>query len=339
MMNNDSKTEIDELFSAYIDDALTPRQQTELKRLLQNQPELAEQLSHLRRQRQLLSALPIETAPPTLLDDIKSQIERNLLLEQRNTYGLLNRAALLRRRITAAAAMLLLPMALLGYVLWQIVIPVTDQPPQRTTARSLLEDDTTVQAAQEDAPPAPVAPAALPFDGVLVLTTERPILTAQSIEKQIFLLSLEHQTIPNRTAEKVTFQIDCPTETLASFIESIKPLWRQILDSRLTLHDSDSAQRKITIPHIRPEQIQMLVRQTDKMPLRSMARQYASNNPPLNQAAGQPALAEDSDVTLENLPIPQPILAWPDQPQARTTTTQPHVQLLIEVCKPEESAN
>lgn len=335
-MNNDPKTEMDELLSAYIDDALTQRQQTELKRLLQHQPEIAEQLSRLRRQRELLCSLPIETAPPTLVDDVKTQLERRLILEQRQSRGLLNRASLLRRRITAAAAMLLLPIVLLGYVVWRIVMPVADETTQRTTAQALLEEDAAIAAVEQDGAAASEAFAALPFDGVLVLTSERPILTAQSIEKQIFLLSLEHQTIPNRTAEKVTFQLDCPAEQLAEFIESLKPLWAQIDDSRLTLQGDDAAQRTITIPHIRPEQIQTLVRQTDTMPLRSAARQFAAANISSRPATEQAGAADEEHViTPDDLPIPRPILAWPEQPPPQATMTLPHVQLLIEVRKPE----
>ena len=80
-MNENSKTEIDELLTACLDDALTQRQQTELKRLLQHHPEMTEQLRMMERQRQLLCSLPIETAPSTLIDDVKARLERNLILE------------------------------------------------------------------------------------------------------------------------------------------------------------------------------------------------------------------------------------------------------------------
>jgi len=58
-MNEHPKTEIEELFSASLDGELTQRQETELKRLLQNDPQMVEQLAALRRQRELLCALPV----------------------------------------------------------------------------------------------------------------------------------------------------------------------------------------------------------------------------------------------------------------------------------------
>ena len=69
-MNEHPKTEIEELFSASLDGELTQRQETELKRLLQNEPQMVEQLAALRRQRECC-ALPVETAPPSLAEDIR----------------------------------------------------------------------------------------------------------------------------------------------------------------------------------------------------------------------------------------------------------------------------
>jgi hypothetical protein len=333
-MNGNPKTEIDELFSASIDDALTQRQQTELKRLLQHQPEMAEQLGQLERQRQLLCSLPIETAPASLADDVKARLERKLILDDAaRTRGIRSRGAMVQRRFTAAAAMLLLPLALLGYVVYRIVTPEPDAATRRPTAGELLREETLMTTPQMASP---AIPERLPFDGVLTLTTERPMLVAQSIEKQIFLKALEHQMIPNRTAEVTTFQIDCPVEAMAELLGSLSPLWNQIADGRLTLRDSDAPQRMITIDHIRPEQIQVLARQTDKMPLQAAAHQYAAANRPLRPDAGRPdALGDDDAMTLERLAIPRPILAWPEREAQGKAVPQPHVRLIIDVRRPE----
>jgi len=331
-MNENSKTEIDELLNGCLDEVLTQRQQTELKRLLQHHPEMTEQLRMMERQRQLLCSLPIETAPSTLFDDVKARLERNLILEDAvRMRSVRSRAMLIRRRFMAAAAMLFLPLALLGYVVYQIVTPVPNAAKERQTAKGLLKDEKLITAPKA----VPAASTMLPFDGALALTTERPMLIAQSIEKQIFLKSLEHQTIPNRTAEVTTFQIECPAETMADFLESLRPLWNQIADSRLTVRDLESPEHTIMIDHVRPEQIQMLARQTDKMPMLATARQYASANIMLRPDAGSPVLTDDGDtITPEQLAIPRPILAWPQQELQGTPAAMPHVRLVIEVRRP-----
>ena len=333
-MNEKSKTEIEELFSVSIDGEMTQRQQTELKRLLQHHPEMTEQMNVLARQRQLLCSLPVETAPESMVEDIKVRLERRQILDNTSRIqGLCSRVALVRRRFVAAAAMLFLPLGLLGVVVYHIVTPPEDVTVGRPTAIDLLKDDLRMPAPQT----AGLAVAAtMPFDGALTLTTERPMLAAQSIEKQIFLQSLEHQTIPNRTAEVITFEIDCPAEALADFMTAMVPLWGQITDSRLTLRETDDSGRTVTIPHVRPEQIQMLIRQTDKMPMLATARQYASATGPLHPTGGSTGTpGGDVPMTPEQLVIPRPVLAWPERDAAQTVLPLPTVRLTIEVRRPE----
>jgi hypothetical protein len=63
---------INELLNGYIDDELTTRQQTELKRLLLNDPGLAEKLDRMQRCQQLVKMAPMEKAPDDMLDRVKS---------------------------------------------------------------------------------------------------------------------------------------------------------------------------------------------------------------------------------------------------------------------------
>jgi hypothetical protein len=117
---------------------------------------------------------------------------------------------------------------------------------------------------------------------------------------------------------------------------SISPLWNQIDGGRLTLRDSEAPERTITIDHIRPEQIQSLARQIDKMPMLAAAHQYASTNRPLRPDAGLAELPGDDDaMTLDRLAIPRPILAWPEREVQVGTGPAPHVRLTIEVRRPE----
>lgn len=328
-MNGKPNTEIEELLSAAVDDELSQRQQTELKRLLQHQPEIAEQLESLVRQRQLLCSMPIETAPPSLAADIQGSLERKLILDNASrTQSLRSRAALVRRRFVAAAAMLFLPLGFLGYVVFRIVTPTSDGGSGRPSAKELLKDDVLFTTSQMES--FAVAPT-FPFDGSLTLMTERPMLAAQTIEKQIFLKAMEHQTIPNRTAEVMTFQIECPADAMAELMGSLAPLWSRITDSRLTLRDVDLPEHAVTIEHIRPEQIQTLALQTAKMPMMAAARQYASSNIPL-----RPENGGNVEPMPDDLVMPKPFLAWPEretpQPQGGALPT---VRLTIEVRQPE----
>jgi anti-sigma factor RsiW len=81
-MTQIERPEIEELLSSYIDGELSERQCNEVKRLLDHDPQVAEMLSHMQRQKELLNALEVETAPETMLDDIKATLERSMLLGQ-----------------------------------------------------------------------------------------------------------------------------------------------------------------------------------------------------------------------------------------------------------------
>ncbi len=325
-MTDKSKIELDELLSGCVDGELTQRQQTELKRLLQHQPQAARQLESLQQQRRLLGALPVEAAPQGLADEVKARLERKLILNSvPGAAALRSRSGLVRRRFTAAAAMLLIPLGLLGVVVYRILTPPQPSAGTLPTAKSILADEPVMQEFQSPA----AAAAVMPFDGVLMLTAERPMLVAQSIEKQIFLKGLEHQTIPNRTAELMTFQIDCPAAALAELMASLTPMWEQLTFGQLTLHDVDAPEQTVVIEHILPEQIQALAQQTDKMPMLTAARQYAATNLPLDT---DKILADrQSPPTLEELAIPEPILAWPQQEKQPDTTVAASVRLTIEV--------
>lgn len=65
---------INNLLNGYIDDELTTRQQTELKRLLLNDPELAGRLDKMQRCQQLVKMSPEEKAPADMLDRVKSAV-------------------------------------------------------------------------------------------------------------------------------------------------------------------------------------------------------------------------------------------------------------------------
>ncbi len=62
--------DIDELLSCYIDDELSDRGRTEIKRLIQHDKNIAAKLGKLRKQKQLLNCLPVAPAPEGLLQEI-----------------------------------------------------------------------------------------------------------------------------------------------------------------------------------------------------------------------------------------------------------------------------
>ena len=58
---------IDELLNSYIDDELPQRHQTEVKRLIRHDPQIAQRLEELEKCKILLNSLPCEQAPESTL--------------------------------------------------------------------------------------------------------------------------------------------------------------------------------------------------------------------------------------------------------------------------------
>jgi len=61
---------IEQLLNGFIDGQLTPREQTELKRLMRNDAQLEKRLAQLQKCRMLLASLPVEKAPDGLIERV-----------------------------------------------------------------------------------------------------------------------------------------------------------------------------------------------------------------------------------------------------------------------------
>ena len=74
-MNHIDRPGLEELLGAYIDDELSERQRTQVKRLVKNDEKIAEELRCLQKQKELLAALPVASAPVDMLNGVKAAVE------------------------------------------------------------------------------------------------------------------------------------------------------------------------------------------------------------------------------------------------------------------------
>ena len=70
MNKENEQHEIDELLSLYIDEQLSERGDTEVKRLILHDEKIAEKLRSMQRAKRLLNTLPTAAAPETMADDV-----------------------------------------------------------------------------------------------------------------------------------------------------------------------------------------------------------------------------------------------------------------------------
>ena len=126
-MNHIDRPELEELLSAYIDDELSERQRTEVKRLIEHDAEAAKELRYLEKQKQLLAALPAASVPRDMLGKVKTAVERKRTLDDagRVKARAIGSRRLYARRVLATAAMILLPVGVLAWVVWRIIMPLS----------------------------------------------------------------------------------------------------------------------------------------------------------------------------------------------------------------------
>ncbi|HEG43853.1 MAG TPA: hypothetical protein ENH94_07390, partial [Phycisphaerales bacterium] len=202
-MSEKSKLEIDELLSGYIDGELSQRQRTEVKRLIQHDSELSQRLNQLKRQKQLLGALPIVPAPEGLLDDVKVALERKSILNERPAYhddsaGVRH---LMFRKFLTAAAMFLVPIGILAWVVLNIVMPLDSDGDKpffvKPTLPAIFAPKPEVRDVSQ---PGHLAVAQLPpFESHLDLTSDQAIALNNFIEKTVYNNGLRDSTIPRRS--------------------------------------------------------------------------------------------------------------------------------------------
>ncbi|MBN1512466.1 MAG: zf-HC2 domain-containing protein [Phycisphaerae bacterium] len=80
-----NRDNLDELLSAYLDGELTEPERAEVDALLKQDVSVRRRLEALQGTLELISALPRRSAPPSLMEDVMSRLERDELLEDLNT--------------------------------------------------------------------------------------------------------------------------------------------------------------------------------------------------------------------------------------------------------------
>ena len=326
-MSDKQKIDTDELLTLYLDGEASVRQQTELKRLMLHDPSVADKLNALQQQQRLLNALPVESAPESLIDDIRTAMERKLILgdsEQAVAAGS-GSSHLMMRRLLTAAAMLLIPLGLLSAVVYQIVKPAP------TGQVEYISAGERIAAANPDAATPPAAAAGLltqlPFNGVLILTTDEYMTVSNQVEKAIFAQGLISHTLPNRTADVTSFHITASPKMIADLIDSLGDARGRCSAVMLEVAGGTDGQTvKIAEPQNR--QIKTLVYEDNAKMLSHLAGRYATANLKVDtllaQGTGEkspPELSEDG------YPVPSiPTLAGSYDPLNNAT-----IQLSIHV--------
>jgi len=315
--------QIDELLCSFIDGELSPRQQTEVQRLVARDAEVARRLRQLQNCKNLVNALPAEQAPVDMLEQIKRSLERQSLLSERSVSAGTHAGAwhLKVRRFVAAAAMIAL-MGGLGAVVYQIVAPV---PPGRPGPVAI------------DLPqPSPVIPELLPpavapmvasgpgFSGRLELRTaaltQADAFLKAAIEDNGLKGFTESQALPDRRI----YQIECSREGLDRLVADLGTIWQNFESASLVVN-TDRLAEPVVVEPVTLRQTAQIISQDSARASVEVARSTAVLNRFAQAIPGREILSpleNDQTMTIAVPEIPRPRLASND-PATKAIETPP----------------
>lgn len=271
--------EIDELISLYLDEQATERQQTELKRLMQHDLSITKRLEELQRQKQLLNALPIEAAPASLADDVRGAMERKLILAEPSgqSQSVLATGHLYARRLMAIAAMFLLPIGLLALVVFQIMKPPVESPPEYVVNSDILEETPEVILPTGEGAGIVGTDDELPFKGTLVLQTGEFMAVDKAVRDAIEKQDLLANVFPGRTADVSRFEMTASPKQVADLVDALAGIRPQCTAVKLEVQ-SRSTDEVIEIENVDNEQLKILVYEDNPGMFDRLAECYADAN-------------------------------------------------------------
>ncbi len=306
-----SDPNLDELLGSFMDGELSPRQRTEVQRMAAHDPQVARRLRQLQNSRSLFCSLPMAKAPGDLLDQIKTSLERQSLLQEQPLLGRHSVGAwtLAFRRFVSAAAVIAL-MAVLGIVVYQIVSPV---PSGGVGSRIVKELSSLTKPDVPAVPPVVVADAG--FTGRLELRTARLVQADTFVARVIENSGLSGHAEPDLMGNRRVYQVTGSRESVNRLVASLSGVWQSFESAALQMEQPQRSGTPVIIESVTPEQAAGIVAQNSTEASLATATAYAVMNRMAKNMPGKeirPLIQEEPGFLLAALNIPKPRETGPD---------------------------
>jgi len=300
---------IDELLNGFIDGELSPRQLTEVQRLIAHDTRILERLQRLQRGRMLLSSLPVEQAPADMPDRVKTALEKNTLLGQyaEQYKQIRGTRHLFGRKLATIAAMIGL-VAVLAVVVYNIIAPtpvpqksvaVQTQPPAEMTAPPIL-------AASEKSIVA--APGETVLNTTIELRTDSPnavnALIANALNENILQEQWQVEISQDR---KATYTLNAGRENLSLFLADIQNSFRGLKNATMYI-DTEQFDEKIVVENVTINQLAEIINQDNTQKSVKLAADFAALNKISSALPGKEVFAAIDNTSADLISIPKPVL-------------------------------
>lgn len=311
-MTQFSKEELDQLISGYLDGQLSRRHHTEVDRLIKHDPEFLTEFIRIKKQKELLGAMPTASAPEGMFENLKQLIGEKHPAEpvvRETAEGLRH---LRTRRYLSAAAMFAL-IGVLAIILFNIIMPVSPKSTTIEITDNLSTPEAPVKTLakiKEDSFTDNVLPGAYPINTSIELVSSDVITVNGSIEKAIFNNDLLVYTVPGRYDNTSTYQLTCSPDRIVAFLTDLQAVWDKCSDTRLVVHGKNVTSN-VVIDDISPAEVAALYRHDPDGDHIRYAKQMAGfknivKSMPLQGAFGSAQF--DSARLARELPVVKPVL-------------------------------
>jgi len=319
-MNRMNESQIEELLSGYLDGELSERTRTEVKRLIRHDDAVAKKFNQMKKQKDLLSALPVIPAPHRMYETIKSSAERKLILNQWSEHPDESKGAkhlMFRHALTVAAMFALV--AALAWVIYDVMMPehyLNKLPIVKKIMDKLPGDTEKARTPSSVMPPVKYATMDQPLNSALRLNTYNFIDVTNFIDKAIYSRGLLEYTIPKRRPEKTTYKISGPPQRVIALIDDIQAIWDKCEIATLTIY-GPTMNSGVIIDSVTATQIKTIIDQSLTGNHIQIAKNFAYLNSIAKKMPGkdmhETASAEKHKPSLPLIPV-KPILTSPIQP-------------------------
>jgi anti-sigma-K factor RskA len=308
----------DELLNSYIDGELNQRQQTQVKRMISHDQQIARRLRQLQNCKTLIASLPAVEAPDDMLEQIKATLERKTLLGEQPVAADVNRGArhLLARKVLAAAAMLTL-VAILAGVIYTIVAPRPEA--ERFVAKAPALEEVSQVAA--------VTHTMAGFSGRLELRTNAMVAVDAFINRAIEDNGLsDYVTVRNRNGKSV-YSLTCPRDALNLLLTDLASIWHKT-DSADLFVETDSPVEPVVVKAITADQAYEIINQDSLQDAVEVAANLAVFNSMAELMPGRELFSAVDQGRESLVTIPKPVLTGSRQKPKRKPVSSDQKSLL-----------
>jgi len=276
-MTKFSKDELDELISGYLDGRLSKRHHTEVDRLIRHDPEFLAEFTRIKKQKELLDAMPKVSSPKGMFENLEQLIDEKHFIAPVTRETAEGSRHLRKRKYFSAAAMFALT-GILAIILFNIIMPISprsteikvtaDLPGPKGAAETLTRGKRGGFANN-------ILPGAYPINASIELVSSDAITLNGSIEKAIFSNDLLEYTVPGRYDDKSTYQLTCSPDRVIAFLTDLQAAWNKCSNTRLTVHGK-TVKSNVVIDDVSPAEVAALYRHDPSGDHIRYAKQMAS---------------------------------------------------------------